>query len=65
MRSKILNQYRTELGRKVWEQYACGERKYGTRHNFMAFSYRPDFKTSSVMRGQINYLLEMYEEVYT
>lgn len=51
MRSKILNQYRTELGRKVWGQYACGERKYGTRHNLMAFSCRPDFKTSSVMRG--------------
>jgi hypothetical protein len=66
MRSKILNQYRTELGRKVWGQYACGERKYGTRHNLMAFSCRPDFKTSSVMRGgQINYLLEVYEEVYT
>ena len=66
MRSKILNQYRTELGRKVWGQYALGERKYGTRYNLMAFSCRPDFKTSSVMRGgQINYLLEMYEEVYT
>lgn len=66
MRSKILNQYRAELGRKVWGQYACGERKYGTRHNLMTFSCRPDFKTSSVMRGgQINYLLEVYEEVYT
>ena len=64
MRSKILNQYRTELGRKVWGQYACGERKYGTRHNLMAFSCRPDFKTSSVMSGgQINYLLEMYERI--
>ena len=51
MRSKILNQYRTELGKKVWCQYALGERKYGTRNNLMAFSCRPDFKTSSVMRG--------------
>ena len=66
MRSKILNQYRTELGRKVWGQYALGERKYGTRHNLMAFSWRPDVKASDVMRGgQINYLLEVYEEVYT
>ena len=56
MRSKILNQYRTELGKKVWCQYALGERKYGTRHNLMAFSCRPDFKTSSVMRGGANQL---------
>ena len=64
MRSKILNQYRTELGRKVWWQYALGERKYGTRDNLMAVSCRPDFKTSSVMSGgQINYLLEMYERI--
>ena len=56
MRSKILNQYRTELGKKVLGQYACGERKYGTRHNLMAFSCRPDFKTSSVMRGGANQL---------
>lgn len=61
-RVKILNQYRTEEGRKHWKEYSLGSRKYGTRHNLMSFSLRPDFKTTAVMAGaQINLLLEMYE----
>lgn len=62
MRRRILNQYRIELGRKVWGEYARGERAFGTRYNLMAFSVRPDAKTTSVMGGaQINFLIEMYE----
>lgn len=62
MRRRILNQYRTELERKVWGEYATGERAYGTRYNLMAFPVRPDTKTTSVMGGaQINYLIEAYE----
>lgn len=51
MRYNILNQYRTELGRKVWRQYSLGDRTYGTRHNLMSFSARPDNKTTTVMAG--------------
>lgn len=64
MRQRILNQYRTEQGRKVWRVYSKGERKYGTRSTLLAYSCRPDFKTSSVMSGgQVNYLLEVYEKI--
>lgn len=63
MRCRILNQYRTELGRKVWGKYAKGERSYGTRHNLMSYSCRPDKKATSVMAGgQVNYLLIAYEK---
>lgn len=66
MRKRILNQYRTELGKKVWKEYSLGERKYGTRCTLLAYSCRPDAKTSSVMSGgQINYLLEVYERIST
>lgn len=62
-RVRILNQYRTEEGRKHWAEYAAGERKYGTRYNLMSYSCRPDKKTTAVMAGgQINHLLEMYEK---
>ena len=62
MRRRILNQYRTELGRRVWCEYARGERRYGTRNNLMSYSVRSDEKASSVMcGGRINYLLEVYE----
>lgn len=64
MKRKILNQYRTELGKKVWKDYANGDRTYGTRHNLMSYSVRPDYKTTAVMadgRGGVNILLEIYE----
>lgn len=49
MKRKILNQYRTELGKKVWKDYARGDRTYGTRYNLMSYSVRPDYKTTAVM----------------
>ena len=62
-RTRILNQYRTEEGRKHWKEYAAGSREYGTRYNLMAFSCRADLKTTAVMAGgHINHLLEMYEK---
>ena len=62
-RTRILNQYRTEEGRKHWKEYAAGSRKYGTRHNLMSFSCRADKRAGPVMAGgQINYLIEMYEK---
>lgn len=61
MNVRILNQYRTAEGRAHWAEYARGSRRYGTRHNLMAFSCRPDLKTSSVMVGaQINFLLCLF-----
>ena len=61
-RVRILNQYRTEEGRKHWKEYAAGSREYGTRYNLMAFSCRADLKTTAVMAGgHINHLSEMYE----
>ena len=50
-RTRILNQYRTEEGRKHWKEYAAGSREYGTRYNLMAFSCRADLKTTAVMAG--------------
>ena len=50
-RVRILNQYRTEEGRKHWAEYAAGDRKYGTRYNLMSYSCRPDKKTTAVMAG--------------
>lgn len=64
MKCRILNQYRTELGRRVWKEYAKGNRTWGTRHNLMAYSVRPDDKTTAVMAsgaGGVNILLEIYE----
>lgn len=64
MKCRILNQYRTDLGRKVWKEYAKGDRTWGTRYNLMAFSIRPDDKTTAVMasgQGGVNILLEIYE----
>ena len=67
MRKIIFNQYRTELGRKVWGTYSRGDRTFGTRHNLMAHSARPDRKTTAVMAcvgggNQINLLVEIFEK---
>ena len=65
-RKVILNQYRTEEGRKRWAEYARGIRTYGTRHNLMSHSARPDLKTTAVMAqgegNQINLLIALYEK---
>lgn len=66
MRSKILNQYRTELGKKVWGGNTLAVNENTAQGTILwLFRAGPTSKRVLLCGGQINYLLEVYEEVYT